>query len=269
MLSSAGAMPALFIGHGSPMTAITDNPERRYLQALGTRLPRPEAILCVTAHWETSGATHVTDGEQPRTIHDFRGFPPELYQVQYPAPPASGLLARVEELAHSRVMRDTTWGFDHGVWGVLRPMFPEADVPVLAMSLNRELDADGHLALARSLAPLRREGVMIVASGNVIHNLALWRASAGKVPQWAVEFRDRINAAVIADDIEALTRFAADDQSASAAVNSGEHYLPLLYAVGARLPDDEIGVFNDTIDGALSMTSYLLGDNALVEAAKA
>lgn len=252
------------------MTVLTDNPERRRLEALAARLPRPEAILCVTAHWETSGATHVTDGDRPRTIHDFRGFPLELYEVQYPAPPAPALQARVEELAGKhRIMRDAGWGFDHGVWGVLRPLFPEADVPVLAMSLDRALDAQGHLALARSLAPLRREGVMIVGSGNVVHNLALWRSSAGTIPGWASSFRDRINAAVISDDVAALTRFAEDDQAVAAAINSAEHYLPLLYAVGARLPEDDVAVFNDTIDGALSMTSYLIGDAALAEGIEA
>lgn len=260
----------LFIGHGSPMTVITDNPECRYLEYLGTQLPQPRAILCVTAHWETHGATHVTDGEYPSTIHDFRGFPQELYEVEYPAPAPtpSTLHARVEELTGG-IVRDATWGFDHGVWGVLRPLFPNADVPVLAMSLDRNLNAQEHLQLGRKLAPLRREGVMIIGSGNVIHNLARWRESAGTVPDWADAFRDRINAAVMADNVDALTGFSVDDHIATTAINSEEHYLPLLYVVGARLPPDMVSVFNDTIDGALSMTSYLLDESILAPGAEA
>jgi 4,5-DOPA dioxygenase extradiol len=258
--------PALFVGHGSPMTVITDNPERRLLEALGPRLPRPEAILCVTAHWETQGATHVTAGAAPRTIHDFRGFPPELYAMRYVALGAEALVARVEALAGpQRIARDESWGFDHGVWGVLHPLFPAADIPVLAMSLDRALDPAGHLALGRALAPLRREGVMIVASGNVVHNLALWRASAGTRPDWAVSFQQRVNAAVVAGDETALTAFRSDDSAAQAAINSGEHYLPLLYPFGARAQGEPVTAFNDSIDGALSMTSYLFGDPALLD----
>ncbi|MCJ2186387.1 4,5-DOPA-extradiol-dioxygenase [Novosphingobium beihaiensis] len=255
------SMPALFVGHGSPMTMITENPERRYLEWLGPRLPRPEAILTVTAHWETNGAAHITDGDHPRTIHDFRGFPEELYRKHYAAPNAPALQARIEELAGpGRVVRDTSWGFDHGVWGVLAMLYPDADIPVVAMSVDRAMGAEAHLELAQRLAPLRGEGVMIVGSGNIVHNLALYRSTMGTVPEWADDFRNRINAAVVANDHAALTRFSADDKAAAAAINSAEHYLPLLYAVGARLPGDEVAVFNDSIDGALSMTSYLFGD---------
>jgi 4,5-DOPA dioxygenase extradiol len=258
--------PALFIGHGSPMTMITDNPERRAMTVLGTRLPVPTAILCISAHWETQGRTHLTAQAQPPTIHDFRGFPQELYDMRYPAPGSAALVARVEELlGEDQVMRDDSWGFDHGTWGVLLPMFPAADIPVVAMSLNRALSPDGHLALGAALAPLREEGVMIVGSGNIVHNLALWRQLAGTRPEWASEFQSRINLAVEENDVAALTRFAPSDLAASNAVNSAEHYLPLLYAVGARLPGDEVAIFNDTIDGALSMTSMLIGDAALAD----
>lgn len=257
--------PALFIGHGSPMTVISDLPERRTWQRLGQALPRPSAILVVSAHWQTHGQTHVTSGPAPRTIHDFRGFPPELFAMQYPAPGSDHLAARVEQmLGPERVRHDDSWGFDHGAWGVLQPMFPAADIPVVEMSLDRTLDGDGHAALGAALAPLRDEGVLLVASGNVIHNLALWRQRADTQPAWALEFRERINRAMIAGDHAALTRFAADDQAASAAINSAEHYLPLLYTLGARLPGDGAGIFNDTLDGALSMTSYLIGDTALL-----
>lgn len=254
-------MPALFLGHGSPMTAITDGPERRSWQALGKVLPRPRAILAVTAHWETHGATHVTSDNAPRTIHDFRGFPQALYDIRYPAPGSPALVGRVTELLGAgRVAPDTSWGFDHGAWGVVQPMFPEADVPMVAMSLDRSLTPRGHYDLGRALAPLRDEGVLIVGSGNLIHNLALLRQSVGTQPEWALEFRERTNAAILAEDNAALIDLRPDDGAAEKAVNSGEHYLPLLYVLGARLPGDGTALFNDTLDGALSMTSVLVGD---------
>lgn len=258
-------LPVLFLGHGSPMTTITDVPERRSWQALGRALPRPEAILAITAHWETKGATHLTAGVAPRTIHDFRGFPQELFDLRYPAPGSPELVERVAALlGHDRVVRDETWGFDHGAWGVVQPMYPDADIPMVAMSLDRALSPAQHLALGERIAPLRDKGVLIVASGNVIHNLALWRQSAGTVPDWAAGFQGRINAALVAGDHAALLDLEAED--ACLAVNSGEHYLPLLYAAGARLPGDAVTLFNDTVDGALSMTSVLFGEPAYAPA---
>lgn len=258
-------MPALFLGHGSPMTAITDGPERRAWQALGKALPRPRAILAVTAHWETRGATHVTAGEAPRTIHDFRGFPQALYDIRYPAPGSPELVRRVTDLLGShRVVADAGWGFDHGAWGVLQPMFPEADIPLVAMSLDRALKPAEHFSLGAMLAPLRDEGVLIVGSGNVIHNLALWREVAGTRPAWAEDFRARANAAILGGDDAALIDLAPDDDAAGKAVNSGEHYLPLLYVLGARLAGDGSALFNDTLDGSLSMTSVLVGDTGLL-----
>lgn len=259
-------LPALFLGHGSPMTVITDGPDRRAWQALGKVLARPAAILVISAHWETNGALHVTAGDAPRTIHDFGGFPQELYEIQYPAPGSGWLIDRVEALIGAdRVVRDESWGFDHGSWGVMQPMFPAADIPMVQLSLDRSLDPEELIALGQRLAPLRDEGVLIVGSGNIVHNLRLWRQYAGTRPDWALAFQDRVNAAVAADNHAALTTFAPDDQPAAAAINSGEHYLPLLPIVGARLPGDEVGVFSDTIDGALSMTSYLFGDTALLD----
>jgi 4,5-DOPA dioxygenase extradiol len=260
-------MPALFLGHGSPLNVITDNPERRAWQALGPALPRPVAILVISAHWQTQGAIHLTTGEQPRTIHDFGGFPDELFAIQYPAPGAPELVERVAALlGEEAVRRDDSWGFDHGSWGVVRPMFPDADVPMIQLSLDRAVTLDGHLDVAAQLAVLRDEGVLLLGSGNVVHNLGEYRATLGTRPDWAVEFQQRINRAVLDDDTSALTTFAADDQAAALAINSAEHYLPLLYAVGARLPGDEVGLFNDSIDGSMSMTSYLIGDTELLKA---
>lgn len=243
------------------MTTITDGPERRAWQALGRRLPRPRAILAITAHWETRGATHLTAGEAPRTIHDFRGFPQELFDLRYPAPGSPELVERVAALlGHDRVLRDESWGFDHGAWGVVQPMYPQADIPMVAMSLDRALSPEQHWALGERLRPLREEGVLIIASGNIVHNLVLWRESIGTVPDWAARFRERINRALLADDRASLLDLGGED--AALAVNSAEHYLPLLYAAGARHPDDEVTIFNDSVEGALSMTSVLFGDPA-------
>lgn len=260
-------LPALFIGHGSPMNVITDSPERQAWEALGRALPRPKAILVVSAHWETHGAVHLTAGEHPRMIHDFGGFPDELFAIQYPAPGAPALVDRITRLlVEGAVKRDESWGFDHGSWGVVRPMFPDADVPMIQLSLNRSLSPDQHLAVAEKLAVLRDEGVLLVASGNVVHNLREYFRTMGTRPEWADEFQTRITEAVVDGDHAALSAFAPDDQAAALAINSAEHYLPLLYAAGARLPGDGVGVFNDTIDGALSMTSYLIGDTQLLSA---
>lgn len=242
------------------MTAITDNPARAGFAALAARLPRPRAILCVSAHYETRGATHITAQASPPTIHDFRGFPPELHAVQYPAPGSTDLVARAKALGAGQIVADSTWGFDHGVWGVLRPMYPDADVPIVAMSLDRALDADGHLALAARLAALREEGVMIVGSGNVIHNLAMWYEWAKGMPSEMTAFGQRIVGAVIGDDRAALTRFAPDDRAAALAINSAEHYLPLLYVAGSRLPGDKASVFNHDAAEGIAMASFVIGD---------
>ena len=256
-------LPALFVGHGSPMTVITDNPERAALARIGSALPRPRAVLCLTAHWETHGKVHVTAPGHPRTIHDFRGFPQELFDWRYPAESPAWLVDRVAGLlGETRIERDTGWGYDHGTWGVLDLLFPGEYLPTVAMSLDRAMDPAGFLALGTALAPLRDEGVLVVGSGNVVHNLALYGATRGTAPDWADAFRQRINRAMAADDRAALITFDADDQAAARAVNSAEHYLPLLAGAGTRLPGDELGLFNDTLDGALSMTSYYLGTQA-------
>lgn len=262
---SPARMPALFLGHGSPMTVISDVPERRALERLGRALPRPTAILAITAHWETHGRSHLTAGDAPRTIHDFRGFPQALYDIEYRAPGSPELVRRaIELLGESHAVADSGWGFDHGAWGVVLPMFPDADVPMVAMSLDRSLSPAEHLALGAALAPLRDEGVLIVGSGNVIHNLAHYGRTMGTQPDWAVDFRARSNVAILAGDHATLTTFAADDQAAALAINSGEHFLPLLYALGAKRPGDGVALFSDTLDGSLSMTSVIVGDTGLL-----
>ncbi len=246
------------------MTMITDNPERTAMEELGRRLPRPDVILAITAHWETRGKTRLTSGSAPHTIHDFVGFPQALFDMRYPAPGSPELARRAADLIGPTAALDDAHGFDHGVWGTLLPIFPAADIPVVAMSVDMALDGEGHRRIGERLAPLRDENVLILGSGNVIHNLSLWRQRVGTQPDWAVDFRQRTNTALLERQDVALTTFAANDRSAAAAINSGEHYVPLLYPLGARHVDDDVALFNDTLDGALSMTSVLWGDASLV-----
>lgn len=223
-------IPALFIGHGSPMNAIEANRFTRAWAARFAALPRPEAILCVSAHWETDGAK-VTAMERPRTIHDFGGFPAELFAVDYPAPGSPALAERLQQLV-PEITPDHTWGLDHGTWSVLRPMRPAADLPVLQLSLDRHRSPREHLELARRLRPLRQEGVLVLGSGNLVHNLGriLWGEGAH---HWA---------------------------EAALAVPSLEHYLPLLYVLGVRDPGEPLGFFNAEVTlGAISMRSVQVG----------
>lgn len=246
------------------MTMITENPERAAMEELGRRLPRPDAILAITAHWTTQGETRLTSGTAPHTSHDFFGFPQALFDMRYPAPGSPDLARRAAALIGPTAVLDDAHGFDHGIWGTLLPIFPAADIPVVAMSVDMALDGEGHRTLGERLAPLRDENVLILGSGNVIHNLSLWRQSQGTQPDWAVDFRSRTNAALLDRSDGQLTSFAADDRAAQAAIDSGEHYVPLLYPLGTRQADDEVALFNDTLDGALSMTSVIWGAAALV-----
>jgi 4,5-DOPA dioxygenase extradiol len=259
MIRPATALPVLFLGHGSPMNAIEDNPWSRAWRALGTRLPRPRAILCVSAHWETPGPW-LTGAEAPSTIHDFGGFPQALFDVRWPAPGDPALARRVVDLLGDAGARiDPDRGLDHGAWGVLRPMYPEADVPVVQLGIDSRRPGAWHLALARRLAPLRDEGVMVVASGDIVHNLRLfdWR---NPVPlPWALRFRDRVNALVRDGDLAALADWPALGEDARLSVPTPEHYLPLLYVLALARDGETTEFFNDEVVGSLSMTSLLIG----------
>lgn len=259
--ATARRMPALFIGHGSPMNAITDNPYRDEWARLGRALPRPEAVLCVSAHWLTEG-TAVTVAEPLKTIHDFYGFPRALYAVDYTVPPARRFAERAVQAVASRAVRaDHDWGLDHGAWSVLMHMYPARDVPVFQLSIDAAAPLEAHLQLGRELGALRDEGVMIVASGNIVHNLRLMRRDGGPPLDWAVQFNERIKQALLARDDDALINHRQWGQAAELAVNSGEHYWPLLYAAGARRDGDggdTVALFNDAYEmGSLSMTSVL------------
>lgn len=250
--------PVLFVGHGSPMNAIEDNAFRREWQRLGRSLPRPRAILVVSAHWESHGVA-VTASAQPRTIHDFGGFPPALHAAQYPAPGDQGLALRVADLlAPEPVTQDTRWGLDHGAWSILLPMFPDADIPVVQLSLARGHDGPWHYNLAKRLAPLRDEGVLILASGDMVHNLGLLRWPLDKAEPWAARVQQQFNQWISAGDHLPLQHVDQLGHEVQLAIPTPEHYLPLLYALALQTGDDELSLFNDSVLGSLSMTSVLL-----------
>lgn len=254
---SVRRQPALFIGHGNPMHAITDNPYRRAWAALGEALPRPRAILCVSAHWETSRSA-VCTLDPPPTIHDFGGFPPALYAQRYAAPGAPALARAAQALVgESRLQLTASWGLDHGAWCVLSALYPHADVPVVQLSLGRELTPAAHLQLARDLRALREDGVLLLASGNIVHNLG--RLSPGHTPDWALAFDRAVAEALLRGDDEALCQYA-QWPGAALSVPTPEHYLPLLYLAGMRHADDTLQMLTTDFDlGSLSMRSVRLG----------
>ena len=252
-------MPVLFIGHGSPMNAVEDTEFSRAWAEVARSLPRPNAILCVSAHWQTSG-TRVTAMEQPRTIHDFYGFPPELYQKRYPAP-GSPELARmtVETLKDAQAKQDSEWGLDHGAWAVLCRMYPQADVPVVQLSLDERRPPAFHYDLGRELRGLRKKGVLIVGSGNIVHNLrqVVWEDRAY---DWALEFDARIKELIESGDHKAIVDYSRLGDSARLAVPTAEHYLPLLCVLGAQTESDGVVFFADKVTlGSMSMRSVRLG----------
>ena len=252
-------MPVLFVGHGSPMNAIEDSVYSRAWTAMGAALPRPRAILCISAHWEMEG-TRVTGMAQPRTIHDFAGFPPALFAVQYPAPGSPALAALVRATVPEADVRvDDTWGLDHGAWSVLRRMYPGAEIPVVQLSLNVALPPRAHYALGRALAPLRRRGVLILGSGNIVHNLRtiVWDDRAF---DWASEFDATIRDLILARRHEEIITYPHLSEAARLSVPTNEHFLPLLYALALQEADDPVSFFAEGVTlGSISMRSLRIG----------
>jgi 4,5-DOPA dioxygenase extradiol len=251
-------MPVLFIGHGNPMNAVEDNDFSRTWTELGRNLPRPRAVLCISAHWETDG-TCVTAMERPETIHDFSGFPAELNHFQYPAPGSPGLARKVMDCTRlTRIRHDRSWGLDHGAWSVLCRMYPRADVPVVQLSIDAGAPPSFHYELGRELAPLRREGVLILGSGNMVHNLGVmaWQEEGF---DWAVEC-DAAMARLIAEgNHQALIDYETIPHVRQA-IPTEEHYLPLLYVLGAMHEKDPVSFFNDRVTlGSISMRGVLAG----------
>lgn len=261
-----GRMPVAFIGHGNPMYAIEPNRYADVWAQLGRELPRPTAVLAISAHWYVAG-TAVTEMAQPRTIHDFGGFPRELFEVVYPAPGSLALAQRARRLideSHiipSPVVADTEWGLDHGTWSVARHMYPEADVPVVQLSIDGRGGPEFHLRLGSVLAPLRDEGVLILGSGNVVHNLQMARL-AGEAPplDWAVRFEAEVRRRIGSGQGASLADLPALGPDARQSVPTPDHYLPLMYVLGAASPDDGIRFPVDGIDaGSISMLSVVIG----------
>ncbi len=251
-------MPVLFVGHGNPMNAIERNEFHLGWAAAAGRIPRPKAILCVSAHWETRGAA-VTAAAAPETIHDFYGFPKALFDVRYPAPGEPGLAARVAALVTSeRVRLDPSRGLDHGAWSVLIAMYPRADVPVVQLSLDTSRPGEHHLALARQLAPLRDEGVLVVGSGNIVHNLRLFDFRDPAPLDWALGADAEIRDMIASRRRDALAAYPQRSE-ARLPVPTPEHYLPLLYAVALQKDEEDAAFFNVAVPGSISMTSVLIG----------
>ena len=252
-------MPALFVGHGSPLNAIEDNEYAQAWREMGKALPPPKAILCVSAHWETDG-TRVTAMPTPKTIHDFYGFPQPLFDVRYPAPGAPAVAESLSRLDTSpSIGLDHEWGLDHGAWSVLCRMFPDADVPVAQLSLNRGMSPQDHYALAKQLAPLRRKGVLVIGSGNIVHNLrrVVWSDEAY---DWAVEFDERVAHAIKDERHDDLIHVPRLGDMASLAVPTHEHFLPLLYVLALQDHDDAVSFFAEGVTlGAISMRSVRIG----------
>jgi len=255
-------MPSVFFGHGSPMNAL-GGPHADAWRALGRALPRPEAIVMVSAHWETDG-TAVTAQPTPPTIHDFRGFPPALYAIDYPAPGSPELAARVRALPGLEgVAPDESWGLDHGAWSMLLNVYPEADIPVVQLSLDRRLSPAEHYELGRRLRPLREEGVLVAGSGDIVHNLRHMRRDGSNEPfDWALRFDGAVKDALRSGDHETLIRLAGPEGGPDSILAADEHYLPLLYVAAQQDPGEPVRFFNEAIDlGSVSMTGVVVGQS--------
>ena len=263
-LESTGKMPVLFLGHGSPMNAIEENEFVAGFRKTGKEIPRPKAILCISAHWETRG-TFVTAMEHPKTIHDFGGFPKALFDVQYPAPGSPWLAGETQKaVTTTDVGMDHNWGLDHGAWSVIKHLYPNADVPVIQMSLDYTQPASYHYALAKELASLRNKGVLIVGSGNMVHNLGMiaWdKLNADSYAfDWASEASTFLKSKITSGDHQSLINYKTGGKSLQLAIPTPEHYLPLLYVLAIQEKNEQAALFNDkAVAGSLTMTSVKVG----------
>jgi 4,5-DOPA dioxygenase extradiol len=259
-LSNTEQMPVLFMGHGSPMNAIEENEFVTGFRNIGKTIPKPNAILCVSAHWETRG-TFVTAMEKPETIHDFGGFPQALFDVQYPAPGSPELAGETKKIiVKTEVGFDTKWGLDHGAWSVIKHLYPEADVPVIEMSLDYYQAPQYHYELAKELSKLRKKGVLIIGSGNIVHNLGMvaWdKLNASEYGyDWAIEANDKIKKYILSNDHQQLINYKSQGKAFDLAIPTPEHFLPLIYALALKEENEKVSLFNDKIiAGSLSMTS--------------
>lgn len=256
-------MPVLFVGHGSPMNGIEENEFSLYWKKLATEIEKPKAVLCISAHWLTKG-TFITAMENPPTIHDFGGFPQALHEVQYPAKGSPILAQKTAELITStNVGLDHDWGLDHGTWTVVRHMYPNADIPVLQLSIDYHQPAEYHYALAKQIASLRKKGVLIIGSGNMVHNLRMiaWEKINDFYGfDWALEMNDIFKKKIEANDHSALIHYETLHSAAKLAIPTPDHYYPLIYTLALKEEKDTIQFFNDkAMAGSLTMTSVRIG----------
>lgn len=257
-------MPVIFAGHGSPMNVIEDNRWSRGFASLRDFIPQPKAILVISAHWFVDG-TLLTANADPETIHDFSGFPHSLYEIEYPAPGKVDLARHVRKLlGEERAALNSDWGLDHGAWSVLRWMYPEADVPVIQLSIDRNLGVRGHFELARSLVDLRNEGVLILGSGNAVHNLhdafGRMRAGSTQTPDWARRYDEALKDILTQRDSDALLSMWPDSNDGRLAHPTPDHWLPLIYAYGATDSDDSVRFPQEGFDwGSISMRNAVFG----------
>jgi len=257
---STERMPVLFLGHGSPMNAIEENEFVQGWREIGKTLPKPNTVLCASAHWETKG-TFVTAMEKPKTIHDFGGFPKELYEVQYPAPGSPELAKETKSIIKkTEIGLDDKWGIDHGAWSVIKHLYPDANVPVIQLSLDYQQSPQYHYELAKELAPLRNKGVLIIGSGNMVHNLRMvdWRRlnEVNYSFDWAIEASEKMKTSILSNDHNKLINYQSQGKEFNLAIPTPEHYLPLLYALALKQENEMISLFNDkAVGGSLTMTS--------------
>ncbi len=250
-------MPALFVGHGSPMNAIEENPFVKEWRNLGEKLPKPKAILAISAHWFTEG-TRINDSVEPKTIYDMYGFPEELYKIVYPAKGIPELAHQIIKMLDRNVTIDNAWGYDHGAWSVLHRMYPEADIPVLQLSIDKRATLKEHYEMGRQLASLREQGILILGSGNIVHNLARinWNLEGGY--PWADEFDTYIQEHILKRIDEKVVDYHLAGTCSTLAFTTLEHYAPIMYVLGASDKKDKVTIFNDScVLGSLSMTGYL------------
>ena len=256
-------MPALFLGHGSPMNAIEENEFVAGFRTIAKTIPRPKAILCVSAHWETKG-TYVTAMEQPRTIHDFGGFPQALFDVQYPAPGSHALAEETKALiTKTTILSDHEWGLDHGTWSVVKHLYPNADIPIIQLSLDYSQPPQYHYELAQQLQQLRNKGILLIGSGNMVHNLRLldWRklSVTNYAFDWAKEAQEKMTSYILSDNHDQLIHYTKQGKAFELAIPTPEHYLPLLYILALKKKNEHPQLFNNHyVAGSLTMTSVII-----------
>lgn len=262
--NATDAMPVLFVGHGSPMNAILENQFVEGFRNIAKSIAKPKLIVCISAHWYVRG-TMITAMEKPRTIHDFGGFPPELYKIQYPANGSPEWAKKIKEMNDNEsISLDNTWGLDHGAWTVLKHIFPSANIPVVQISIDYSKDSQWHFDFARKLSQLREKGVLFVGSGNIVHNLGLVDFKNFDKDNygfdWAFEAREKINNLLMNNDLKSLINYDTLGKPVQLAIPTPEHYLPLIYALGLKNNNEPATFFNDKmVAGSLSMTSVKFG----------